>query len=256
VVYGLGEAGSLIAAALAAAGLRVIGFDPKPVATPAGVTRSDDPGIAATEADVLLGITAAVDSAAALGQAIGHAGPGSLYADLSTSRAQQMAELAARSEAAGVAFVDVALVATVPGKGLATPALAAGSGAERFCEIFVPLGMPVVAVSEQAGGASARKLLRSVVMKGLAALLDEALAGADAMGSREWLWANIVAEVAAADEELLVRLMEGSERHAVRRRDEMAAAAEQLEDLGVDATMTRATRETLRARVEEAGRSG
>ena len=64
----------------------------------------------------------------------------SLYADLNTAAPELKRELA---EAVPVPFVDVALVGVVPATGLATAALASGEGAERFAELFRPLGMPV-----------------------------------------------------------------------------------------------------------------
>ena len=54
-VFGLGEAGGLIAADLAAAGQQVRGYDPADVTTPAGVERCDDPQSAVADAGVVLG---------------------------------------------------------------------------------------------------------------------------------------------------------------------------------------------------------
>ncbi|HET6951830.1 MAG TPA: hypothetical protein VFI47_15725, partial [Acidimicrobiales bacterium] len=54
-VFGLGEAGSLIAGDLADAGVEVHGYDPADVATPPGVVRHPEPGAAVARADVVLG---------------------------------------------------------------------------------------------------------------------------------------------------------------------------------------------------------
>ena len=62
----------------------------------------------------------------------------------------------------------------MPATGLATPALASGAGAERFAELFGPLGMPVEVVGATPGDAAGLKLLRSVFMKGIAAAAIEA----------------------------------------------------------------------------------
>ena len=74
-------------------------------------------------------------------------------------------------------FVDVALVGVVPSHRARDPALASGAAAERFAELFRPLGMPVEVVGPEPGDAAAIKLLRSVFMKGLAAAAIETLAG-------------------------------------------------------------------------------
>ena len=96
------------------------------------------------------------------------------------------------------------------------------------------------------GTAAARKLVRSVFYKGLAAAVIEALAAARAAGCEEWLRGNIAAELAAAGPATLDRLETGSVRHARRRADEMAAAAGLLGELGIPARITRASEDWLR----------
>ena len=84
-VFGLGEAGSLIAADLAGAGAVVRGYDPADVATPQGVERYGDPKTAVLGSDLVMAITAAVDAQAAMAQAWDVIGRGTVYADLSTA---------------------------------------------------------------------------------------------------------------------------------------------------------------------------
>ncbi len=250
-VFGLGEAGSLIAADLAAAGIEVRGFDPAPVATPAGVSRLPDPRQAVSGADFVLGITAAADATRALEQALDAIDPGSIYADLATAAPALKKSLAARAAGRGLAFVDVALLSTVPGKGLRTPAGLSGDGADAFARTFSALGMPVEKLGEEAGDAACRKLLRSVMMKGLAALLIEAMRAGHAAGVGDWLWRNMSEQLRQADEALLARLVNGTKPHAVRRLHEMCAAGELLDALGVEPVMTRATIETLQRMADE-----
>ena len=245
-VFGLGEAGSLIAADLAAAGQEVTGFDPADVATPAGVTRVADPVAAVANAEVVVALTAGADAKEALTQALDQIPLTALYADFSTNTSQAKQDLANLARGRGFEFVDIALMSTVPGKGLRTPALASGSGAARFVQIFSPLGMPVTAVSEQAGDAATRKLLRSVVMKGLAGTVIEAMRGAEQAGCAEWLWSNLADEITRADAALLSRLVRGTQIHAVRRLHEMQASMALLEELAVEPLMTRGTVENLK----------
>ena len=143
-------------------------------------------------------------------------------------------------------FVDVALMTAVPGHGLRTPSFVSGSGAERYAATLRPLGVPIEVVGERAGDASTRKLLRSVTMKGLAAIVIEALHAAERAGVAEWLWDDLVAEMESADAALLERLVHGTGVHARRRVHEMEASAALLTSLGVDPLMTRATIESLR----------
>jgi len=245
-IFGLGEAGSLLGADLAAAGAAVSGYDPAAVATPPGVRRQRDPEAAVKGADAVLGITAAVDAETALNQALGAIPAGAVYADLSTAPASLEARLGALAAGRGLDFADVALMAPVPGRGITTPALASGPGAGRLAVILVPLGMPVTDIGGDPGLASSRKLLRSVMMKGLAAVVIEAMQGASQARCEEWLWANLVDEITTADKDFLARLVRGTAPHAHRRLHEMEASAELLEELGVDPLMTRSTVESLR----------
>lgn len=245
-LFGLGEAGRLIGADLVAAGVTVSGFDPAPVATPSGIERHDDPAAAVAGVDVVAAFTPQADAATALAQARGAIPPGALYADFSTSSAGVKRQLAAVAASRGLAFADVAMLSIVPGNGLRVPALVSGPGAARFVATFRPLGMPVDELVGEAGDAATRKLLRSVMMKGLAAVIIESLRAGEAAGCRDWLWANLVGELTAADELLVARLVAGTGQHAARRLHEMEAAADLLDELGIDPVMTRSTVESLR----------
>ena len=70
-------------------------------------------------------------------------------------------------------------------------------------------------------------------------------AAGDAAGCGDWLRDNISAELAGFDERTIDRLVEGTHTHARRRADEMAAATEQLEELGVQPRIAAATRDLL-----------
>lgn len=251
-IFGLGEAGSLIATDLSAAGIVVRGYDPADVETPAGVERFADPEAAARGTEAVLGITASFDALGALQQALDAMEDGTLYADLSTGAAGLKLELASLAASRGVEFADVALMSTVPGKGLKVPALTSGPGADRFVSYLAPLGMPVSTVSSRPGDAATRKLLRSVMMKGLAGVVVEAMRAGEKAGCADWLWQNLADQITAADGALLSRLVKGTGIHSLRRRHEMEAAQALLEELGVDPVMTRATVENLR-RIPEDG---
>ena len=241
-VLGLGEAGGRLAGDLAAAGVAVVGYDPVASAGAEGVVRAADPETAVAEADVVLSANSGAAALGAAKAALPGLRPGAVYADLNTAAPELKRELAALLDEAGARFADVALLGPVPARGLGTPALASGSGAGAFADAVAPLGMPVEVVSEQAGDAAALKLVRSVFMKGIAAAAIESLDAAEAAGRREWLARELAAVIG---EPLLVRLVEGSRRHAVRRAEEMAAARELLLSLGVEPRIASASASLL-----------
>jgi 3-hydroxyisobutyrate dehydrogenase-like beta-hydroxyacid dehydrogenase len=246
-VFGLGEAGSAIAADLAAAGRQVHAYEPRDVPTPASVKRTATPQEAVTGAEVVCALTAGADADGALRQALSSIETGVVYADFATAAPGLKRDLGDTAAAAGLAFADVALMAPVPGNGLATPVLVSGPGAVRFADAFAPLGMPVEVCGAEPGAAATRKLLRSVVMKGLAAVLIESMQAAGAAGLARETWANLVEQFTVADERFLRRIVEGTYQHAHRRIDEMEATADLLNELGVAPLMTPATVESLRA---------
>jgi 3-hydroxyisobutyrate dehydrogenase-like beta-hydroxyacid dehydrogenase len=243
-VLGLGEAGSAIAGDLVAAGVAVRGFDPALAEAPAGVELAADARAAASGCDVVLSVNAAAVAVEVAESAAGGLAAGQVYADLNTAGPALKRAVAEVVAPTGAAFADVALMAPVPGRGLRTPALVSGPGAGDFAARLGPLGMPIETLGSEPGAAAARKLLRSVFMKGLAATCIESVRAARAAGCEDWMRAEIGEVLDAA---LLERLLTGSERHATRRIHEVRDARELLAELGVEARVLAAAEGWLAA---------
>jgi 3-hydroxyisobutyrate dehydrogenase-like beta-hydroxyacid dehydrogenase len=240
-ILGLGEAGGTIAADLRAAGATVRGYDPLPETRP----DVDTPVEAVAGAELILSLTTAGEARAAMSSVLDALGPGQVYADANTSGGALKRELAALVEPTGARFADVALMAPVPGRGIRTPAILSGPGAPAAAELLGGLGMPVTVLPGGPGEAATRKLLRSVAWKGMAAVVNEALAAARAADAEEWMRAELRDLLGGADEALLRRLEEGSRQHATRRAHEMAEVAALLRELGVTPHVAGASRAQL-----------
>lgn len=240
-VIGLGEAGGAIAAGLAAVSADVSCWDPAVDQAPPGARAAADGPGAVAGAHAVLSVNAASVALGVAREVLPVLEPGQLYADLNTGAPSLKAQLAATVRPAGALFADVALMAPVPGNGLRTPCLVSGPGAERFVAMFGPLGMPAEITGDEPGAAAARKLLRSVFMKGIAAAAIESLAAASAAGCEDWLHGELADVLEQADSALLERLITGSRRHARRRVQEMRAAEEMLAALGVEPRVARAS---------------
>lgn len=251
-VLGLGEAGARIASDLVRGGVEVHAYDPVVLTTPDGVVRVDAAAQAVARSSLVLALTTAATATTAAESALPGLPAHSLYADLNTASPALKRDLASLVEREGHTFADVALLGPVPDRGIGTPALVAGSGARAFADALQPLGMPVEVVSDTAGDAAGRKLLRSVFMKGVAASVLESLRAAEAAGQAPWLEAEIASVLGDA---LLRRLVEGSRLHAARRMDELAAAGDLLRELGVEARVTSASRSVL-AELADAATAG
>jgi 3-hydroxyisobutyrate dehydrogenase-like beta-hydroxyacid dehydrogenase len=239
-VLGFGEAGSLLARDLVAAGATVRGYDPK-VPAPAGVTPAGSDAEAVTGAGLVLSVNSASEAVAALEASLDALGPGAVWADLNTAAPAVKLRLAGIGEGRGIAVTDIAMMAPVPGKGLRVPMLASGAAAADLAQALRGYGANVDVLAGPAGLAATRKLLRSVFYKGMAASIVEALEAARAAGLEDWLTGHIAEDLARQDASTLTRIVTGTRQHAVRRGHEMAAAAEMLTDLGVEPIMAAAS---------------
>jgi 3-hydroxyisobutyrate dehydrogenase-like beta-hydroxyacid dehydrogenase len=239
-VLGFGEAGSLLARDLVAAGATVRGYDPK-VPPPAGVTAAGSDAEAVAGAGLVLSVNSAGDAVAALEASLAALSPAAAWADLNTAAPAVKQRLAAIGEPRGIPVTDIAMMAPVPGKGLRVPMLASGSSAEVVAKTLRAYGADIDVLAGPAGLAATRKLLRSVYYKGMSASIVEALDAARAAGLEDWLTEHIAEDLASHDPATLARIVTGTRQHAVRRGHEMAAAAEMLTDLGVEPIMAAAS---------------
>jgi 3-hydroxyisobutyrate dehydrogenase-like beta-hydroxyacid dehydrogenase len=245
-ILGLGEAGGEMARDLLGAGVRVHAYDPDPAKTVDGVEHARSEADAARGTQLVLSVNwsrASLDVAQRAGPVLG---AGQVYAEMNTSSPGKKAAVA-ELLGPGVLVADVALMGPVPGKGIRTPMLVSGPGARRFAELLRPLGSPISLLDGAVGLAASRKLARSVFYKGLAAAVGEALEAAALMGedAERALRADIAQTLTDADAATVDRLQEGSRLHAVRREEEMAAAAEMLRALPLEPIVAEATRAWL-----------
>lgn len=111
---------------------------------------------------------------------------GSQYADFTTSSAGLKKALAAGCATPEIAFADDASMGIVTGNGIRAPSPVSGSGAASFVAIFSTFGMPVIKVSAHSGDAATYKLMHSVMMKGLASTVIEAMQAAETAGCADW----------------------------------------------------------------------
>jgi len=239
-VLGLGEAGSIIAADLLAAGVDVRGYDPA-VTAAEGITDIGSEAEAARGADLVLSVNSAQAAVDAFLAGLAGLREGALWADLNTASPGTKRRLAEIAEASAVPFADVAMMAPVPGRGLRVPMLASGDGAARFAGTLRPLGAEIDVLDGPPGLAARQKLLRSVFYKGMAAAVVEALEAARAAGVEPWLRELITAELTSADPATVERIVSGTHKHAKRRTAEMEAAAAMLTELGVTPLMASAS---------------
>ena len=162
-------------------------------------------------------------------------GPGKIYADVSASTAKVKETVWEALKDTGVLFADAAMLGPLPTYGHKVPILASGNGAAAFRDAMTPWGMKIDLAGEKPGAASAIKLIRSIYMKGTAALMVEMLRTADAYGVTE----EVVSSVAATMDgtpfiPTLNRLVTGTAIHCTRRASELKGSVELVEEAGLD----------------------
>ena len=167
---------------------------------------------------------------------------GALWCDMNSVAPETKREAAAVIEAAGGRYVDVAVMAPVE-KGLAVPLLLSGPHAIAAQPLLASLGFSNIrVVGEEVGRASAIKMIRSVMVKGLEALSSECAAAAEAAGVFDEVMASLDAsEKAAPWADKVAYNRERMARHGRRRAAEMEESARTLQGLGVEPVMTRGT---------------
>ena len=250
-ILGIGEAGGTLARDLIAQGVRVRGWDPVPRNLPAGLDFAGSNPSAVAGADVVLSVnwaSVAIEVATEVAPVLQS---NQLYADLNTAAPQLKRDIAPIIERTGASFVDAALMDPVPPKGLGTQVYASGSGAEKFTEKMTALGMPVTYLNGEAGNAATHKLVRSIMYKGVAAVIMECLEAAEALKMTEY--ARTQMRKIIYDEPMIDRFVSGSIKHARRRVDEMEAVVEMLNSIGVSAFTSQAAVRRLKEIMEKKG---
>jgi len=240
---GFGEAGSTIARGLRAAGSgRIFAYDIKPK-TSDSVTIVESPQALAAASDVIL---STVTSSSALEAARQHApflASRHTYADLNSVSPALKQEIDGVVSATGAAFVEAAVMAPVQPYGHTVPMLLGGAGAKAFAETMTPFGMRMeILEGATVGSAAAVKMCRSIVVKGLEALLFECVMAATKFGADDLVFASLKESYPGLDWKKLADYTSGRVVvHGERRAREMEEVAETLRAIGIDPIMAEAT---------------
>jgi len=169
-----------------------------------------------------------------------------LYVDVSASTPTVKQQIWEAVRGTGVQFVDAAMLGSLPKDKHKVPITASGNGAKQFYDIMTPFGMKITLAGDKAGAASAIKLVRSVFMKGVAALMIEMLQAAEAYGVAGEVIASVGESMDGSSfTDNLDRLVTGSAIHCQRRAAELKGSITMLEDKGIGAEMTVATKQKL-----------
>lgn len=258
VLAGFGDVGQTYAAALKARGAAVCVFHPAPrahaleAAARMGTSIETDPQAAYAGCDLVLNVAPGSRAVAVALAAAPHLKPGAIFADLSSAAPDDLRQAATYFPEG--AYVDVAIMGAMSIHGLRTPLLASGAASDRLRGLLEPLGFSMKILPDSApGDATAIKLVRSVLTKGMDAVVIECLLVAEALGLRDALLAQMGDLDSSPLSELMQMFVRTHAPHAVRRLHEVEATEKALENLGVPLFATAAARRRFARSIETLG---
>lgn len=251
---GFGEVGYEIGKGLVQEGLsEIYAFDPmqtnekrgnfiKERAKAANITLLESAEAVAETCEIILAVVPGAFALDAAKKVLGKMAQGKVFVDLSTSLPSTKKEIDKLVAETGGKFADGALMASLAQTHHKVPILFSGSGSDQVINALKPYGMVMTKISETAGDAIAVKMVRSIYMKGVAALGAEMLEAANAL-KVDHLVLDSISETMNAKpfEEMNNFLVIASAWHAARQVHEMEDVTKMLRDIGVQPTMTEAT---------------
>lgn len=211
--------------------------------TAAGVAGFDTLGEALDGASVVLSLVTPDETVKAARAAAEVIAPGTLYCDMTSAAPGTKREAAAAIEGAGARYVDVAVMSPVNKLLNKVPLKGSGPHAGEARDALGQWGFDLDVVEGEVGKASAIKMIRSVIVKGLEALTTEWLLAAEAVGvtddvvhSLESKWPGI--DWAEKGDYNLGRMI----LHGRRRAAELDEVVKTLDELGVPSSMSAGAR--------------
>jgi 3-hydroxyisobutyrate dehydrogenase-like beta-hydroxyacid dehydrogenase len=207
-----------------------------------GVEVAKDHADAVRRTDIVfLAVTASSSLDAAL-SCIPGLRSGQLFLDINSVSPQRKIETAARLMPTGVSYVDVAVMAPVAPYQHRVPCLIGGPGAAALAPRARALGMRMEIVSSEVGQASAIKMFRSIMIKGMEALVLESMLAASEYGVEDRVLASLKETFPSLDwEKLAGYMLERVVSHGKRRASEMREVAQTLQAIGIEPLMAAAT---------------
>ena len=243
-LVGYGEVGRILAEDLRKQGVKVSAYDVKLGGNQAEALRDHAAtfgvALAASHADlaaqadfIVSAVTAsqAVPVARACAPAVKK---GAWFLDFNSASPGAKRRAAALIDGSGGRYVEGAVMTSIPPHRIKVPLLLGGAGARELAPLLVALGFNAKVASEELGVASAVKMCRSIMIKGLEAMVIESFTTARAYGVEDAVLASLAETFPAIDWEkqgayFFQRVIE----HGRRRSEEVREVAETVREIGL-----------------------
>jgi 3-hydroxyisobutyrate dehydrogenase-like beta-hydroxyacid dehydrogenase len=243
-MVGYGEVGRIFTAGLkdrvAATSAWDLKFD-VPALREAQLAHAAQAGVAAcasmaelcARSDLVISAVTASNTLAVAQAAAPHIRPGTVFLDLNSASPGTKQQAAALIDAAGGRYVEAGVMTSVPPYGIRVPMLLGGALAADLAGVLSAWGMDAKAVSEKLGVASAIKMCRSVMIKGLEALVIESYTTARAYGVEDHVLPTLAETFPSIDwEKQGAYFFSRVVQHGQRRAEEMRESANTVREAG------------------------
>lgn len=251
-MIGYGEVGKIFTAGLKDKMASTSAWDLKfeaPATLEAQLAHAAQAGVAACTsmaqlcagADLVISAVTASNTLAVAQAAVPHIRPGAVFLDLNSASPGTKQQAAQLIDAAGAHYVEAGVMTSVPPYGIRVPMLLGGARAAELAAVFKDWGLDAKAVSEQLGVASAIKMCRSVMIKGLEALVIESYATARAYGVEGHVLPTLAETFPNIEwEKQGAYFFSRVVQHGQRRAEEMRESANTVREAGFEPFMAQA----------------
>ncbi len=243
-IIGYGEVGRILAEDLRASGVAVNAFDVK-LLTQAGTpmrghaaefgVRLGDSAVQAAQGAALVISAVTASQAVAVAQACA---PGlaaqAFFLDLNSASPGAKIAAAQIVNATGARYVEAAVMTSLPPYRIKVPLLLGGPDAAALLPLLQRLGFAPKIASDQLGVASATKMCRSVMIKGLEAMVIESFTAARAYGVEDQVVASLQETFPGIDwEKQAAYFFQRVIEHGRRRAEEVQEVAKTVAEAGL-----------------------
>ncbi|PZA10521.1 NAD(P)-dependent oxidoreductase [Rhodopseudomonas palustris] len=243
-IVGYGEVGKILAEDLRAQGVKVAAYDVKlnddrgaPLrehASRHGVTLTASHAELAARSDFIISAVTASQTVAVAEACAGAINQGTWFLDFNSASPGAKQRAAAQIDGAQGRYVEGAVMTSVPPYRIKVPLLLGGAHAAELAPLLNALGFAAKPASDRLGVASATKMCRSIMIKGLEAMVIESFTTARAYGVEDAVIASLQETFPSIDwEKQSAYFFQRVIEHGRRRAEEVREVAETVREAGL-----------------------
>ena len=245
-LVGYGEVGRILAEDLKKRGVaKVSAYDVKlgsaaeaPLhehAAAHGITLASSHADLARQADFIVSAVTANQDLPVAQACAPHMQKGAWFLDFNSASPGAKQQAGALIDAAGGCYVEGAVMTSIPPYRTRVPLLLGGSRARELEPLLNHLGFDAKFAADRLGVASATKMCRSIMIKGLEAMVIEAFTTSRAYGVEDAVIASLVETFPGVDwEKQGAYFFQRVIQHGRRRAEEVREVVETVKDIGLE----------------------